>query len=138
MNHHASDLKKVGQIVIVISVIVVFIGEVFGNSYSMILGGIGLLSGLIMIWRSRSSKRVIPPGALARSAFATRLAEVAGCQNLGEHDQIDDVQVYGLMLTAKRAFGFEFSTPHHRTMLHVGQVVDDLYDQYLDHLKGSG
>jgi hypothetical protein len=132
MNHLlASGLYKAGQITISISVVIVFIGELFGNSYSMFVGGLGLLIGLIMLWRYRPSQRRLPPGALTRDAFA----QVMGCR-LGEHDHIDDVQVYELMLEAGRAFGFEFATPPHRHM-HVGQVVDDLYNQYLDHLKGS-
>ncbi|MEK7097747.1 MAG: hypothetical protein AAB906_02780 [Patescibacteria group bacterium] len=130
-------LNKVGKINSIVSMIIVLIGELFGNSWSMIAGGVGLLVGLVMVWYFRPSKYLIPPGALTREAFAAHLAQVMGCQSLGEHDHIDDVQVYGLMLTANRAFGLECATPHHQAMI-VGHVVDDLYNQYLAHFQGGG
>lgn len=132
-----SGLYKAGQITSIVSIVIVLIGELFGNSWSMVAGGIGLLVGLVMIWRYRPSRHRLPPGAFTREVFAVHLAQVIGCQSLGEDDPIDDVQVYGLMLDAHRAFGVEFSTPHHHHMK-VGQVVDELYEQYLDHLKASG
>ena len=54
-------LEQGRKITSIVSMIIVLIGELFGNSWSMIAGGVSLLIGLVMVWYFRP--RQVPHSA---------------------------------------------------------------------------